>query len=304
MLNNLKANNLSNVATSLFISDNKTKLQLGNLTNLSNTTVSDAINGMLKIKFVKVVGYEDSAGGRRSAVYSINENYGQIIGIIISKKCIVGVITDMHGDILHYQEFEIKKNEKIINQLLDSLTKLKNNKICKNLIAIGIGLDGKIDNKNQIVVECQELNWNNVHLKEIVERRLSIPTYVDHLANSLVFMELVKWKEINNDDFLIILNNDVIKSSVYIDNNILRGNNNYFGKKSLETNKKILDLAMFMDIKDIIICNLNNKKRINFEHEALNINTVTKKLNEGDVAEGMAIQAEALWFKSIYFLLG
>ena len=60
---------------------NATKQNLVQWTGLSNTTVSDTINAMLKTGFVHTDGMQKSIGGRRSVIYSINGRYGQFAGI-------------------------------------------------------------------------------------------------------------------------------------------------------------------------------------------------------------------------------
>lgn len=305
MLNPLKINNLSNVATSLFIMPNKTKLQLANITSLSNTTVSDAINSMSRIRLVKVVGYEDSAGGRRSSVYAINEDYGQIIGIDIKKEYIDGVITNMHGDVIYHHRYMNDPEEKIINQLLDFINSLITDRSCHNPVAIGICLDGRIDYDNQIIIECEELNWHNVHLKEIIERRVSVPTYIDHFANGLIFLEIAKWKKTEGNNFVIFVGEKSVRSSIYLDNKILRGCGNFCGKNNGIDSRLAADIIEFLDIDHVICCSINGKKRISLNTDVSHqIKSVAVELMQGDVAAGIAIQAEALWFRSIYFLLG
>lgn len=60
---------------------NATKQNLVQWTGLSNTTVSDTINAMLKTGFVRTAGMQRSIGGRRSVIYSINGEYGQFAGV-------------------------------------------------------------------------------------------------------------------------------------------------------------------------------------------------------------------------------
>ena len=64
MLDQLKIGNLTNILTCLFSEKRLTKAQLVRLTGLSNSTVSSAVNSLLKLKLLVGDGYGESIGGR------------------------------------------------------------------------------------------------------------------------------------------------------------------------------------------------------------------------------------------------
>ena len=68
-------------------------------TGLSNTTVSDTINAMLKTGFVHTDGMQKSIGGRRSVIYSINGRYGQFAGIELYAQGVHMALCDAEGHI-------------------------------------------------------------------------------------------------------------------------------------------------------------------------------------------------------------
>ncbi|WP_286680382.1 hypothetical protein [Tepidanaerobacter sp. EBM-49] len=88
MLDQLKIKNLTNILVNLFSKQRATKTQLVELTGLSNSTVSSSVNSLLKLKLLVCNGMEDSIGGRRSAIYEINKDYGQFIGVDLFRNTI------------------------------------------------------------------------------------------------------------------------------------------------------------------------------------------------------------------------
>ena len=98
VLNQLKMNNIRSVLLNMLIDRQAPKQLLVQQTGLSNTTISDSINSMLKLGLIVTCGNDKSSGGRRSVIYRINERYGQFIGIELSADELYMTITDTMGE--------------------------------------------------------------------------------------------------------------------------------------------------------------------------------------------------------------
>lgn len=62
----------------------------------------------------------------------------------------------------------------------------------QNLLGVGIGAPGPVDIETGIIYEAVNLHWDMYPVKEEMERRLSVPTFVDNDANVAAMGEL--WK--------------------------------------------------------------------------------------------------------------
>lgn len=314
MLDKLKQNNIKNIMLSLLSGGAKTKMELGPLTGLSNASISDCINKMLSCKIVEKVGYEKSIGGRRSVIYNINQHYGSFIGLTVTGGMIHIAITNCQGRLV--QCFSLDEGTETVS-ILDIYASIEHalyNLNGKPVLAIGIGINGIIDYDNQIVIKSDSPNWSDVHLKELIERRYMVPTFLDHPVNSVALTEKIMGAGKRQNSFLWVpekqdtASSDFEKWGIYLDGKIARGLNNTAGYASLGRKDGVLQydiiqkLAAFTGAECIII-GTENPEEISAV-ESIQFPVVTKtKLNKHSYAEASAISAEIEWFQSIYFML-
>lgn len=90
-----------------------------------------------------------------------------------------------------------KGGEKSLDVVKEVIAKLKTN----DTKAIGIGVPSVVDREKGIVYNVQNIrDWDEVHLKSILESEFGIPTYVDNDANCFAYGEKIygKGKEFEN----------------------------------------------------------------------------------------------------------
>lgn len=76
--------------------------------------------------------------------------------------------------------------DKIVEEIFEAILRVMNNKV----EAIGIGVPSLVDVEKGIVYNVENIpSWRKVHLKEKVEKRFGIPTYVNNDANCFALGE-------------------------------------------------------------------------------------------------------------------
>lgn len=90
------------------------------------------------------------------------------------------------GELIHSKSYPITFNEppeKVIKKIAQRIKNfLKEFKI-QNVKSVGMGIAGEVDQKNGMVRFSPNLNWKNVHLKELLCREIHLPILVDNDAN-------------------------------------------------------------------------------------------------------------------------
>lgn len=306
MLNQLKVQNIKNILLRLLACKQATKQVLGQKTGLSNTTVSDSINSLLQLGFVVTKGNEASIGGRRSAIYTICREYGQFIGVQLEPESLKLVVTNALGEVLEAQTFSLLPNELPVQMLYRSIEAACALPQAPNPLAIGIGLHGAMDYKNQIVLESIPLGWQNVHLKEIVERRFFIPTFIDNTINGQIPLEQFINQPNCPENLMVLSEAFPHKFAVCVDGDIRRGAYNLCG--AIQGFNQALQMARTTaeswDVSQLVV----RYQSPQYKNEAQafkgsQVQLETGPLGEQDLPRGMALLAETLWFESIYFLL-
>jgi glucokinase len=85
-----------------------------------------------------------------------------------------------------------KKKESLIAAIVDSVKKIiRDNQLSKkNILGVGLGLPGPIDVRNGLVHFFPNIpGWKEVRLKNILERSLRLPVFLDNDANLMALAE-------------------------------------------------------------------------------------------------------------------
>jgi len=97
------------------------------------------------------------------------------------------------------------------------------------IVGVGISTGGRVDFKSGTIVDSTTLipDWKDVHIKDIVEESINIPTVVDNDGNCSAVAERVFGKGKSAQNFISIALGTGIGGGIYVDGRILRGENNY-----------------------------------------------------------------------------
>lgn len=118
-----------------------------------------------------------------------------IIGIDLGGTNLKIALLDLNYKIRHKQVFDTGrfiKKDSLIAAIVASVNKIiqsrKLNKI--NILGIGLGLPGPIDARKGLVHFFPNIpGWKEVSLKDILERKLGLPVYLDNDANLMALAE-------------------------------------------------------------------------------------------------------------------
>jgi len=305
MLDQLKIQNLTNIMTWVLTKHEITKAELVQLSGLSNTTVSDSINSLLKKNLVKASGMKNSIGGRRAKIFRLNPSYGFFLGIDLSEKYLKLCVTDCENKSLDFSTIILNKQEPVIEILIKEIDRIKNK--YQNLLGIGIGIEGSIDIKEQVVINAPIYNWEEVHLKEIIERHFLVFTLVDHRTNGATLAEGFFGDVKGCPNYLCLFESSPTKLGVVLDSELCRGKENLFGKlESLEFFlNHINEFSNLFNSEMILIKYKKNDffQKLENQKKSFPKNVQIKQEEESLLVKGMALLAQKSWFRSIYFIM-
>lgn len=154
---------------------------LANMTGLAKPTVSELIAELIEDGFMVESGFGEStdSGGKRPRLLNFVPDARQIIGIDLDSQQIIGVLTNLAGDVSAYHTLELNDPDETV--LIESIMMVINGLIAQldaPLLCIGIGSPGEIDTFNGIVRHAESLNWHNLNLRHLIEKRVEIPVYL------------------------------------------------------------------------------------------------------------------------------
>ena len=141
-------------------------------------------------------------------------------------------VVDGRGNVIHWQEEKTPASkQKIIDSIISKASdgvKLAQREGME-VIGIGISSGGRVNFKSGIIVDSTSNlpDWKDVHIKEAIEAHLNIPAVVDNDGNCSAVAERVFGKAKSIENFISIALGTGIGGGIYVDGELLRGENNY-----------------------------------------------------------------------------
>jgi len=175
--------------------------ELIRITEISKPTVLICINELVNKKIINVVEMGKSRGGRKPKLYGFNSNAKFVIGVEIEIPDIRMGITDLRGKVVTQDKILLsslslsKKSifeefEKIIESLIE-LIKVSNIPRDK-FLGIGVGVTGFLDKNRGVSLFSPRISgWRDIPVKDILEKKLGLPVFLESEANILTLGELV-----------------------------------------------------------------------------------------------------------------
>ncbi|RPI75977.1 MAG: ROK family protein [Desulfobacteraceae bacterium] len=164
------------------------KPELAKITSLSLPTVNKIVDALRKNDRIKVADVSSTGIGRKAQFYVINENLGYILALYFrddadSYNCaVVNAVGDMIYQCFMPVDTSTKASalESTFRAIDDLLVQAGN-----NAKAIGIGMPSVVK-KDQTLSNIPDIpEWESLNLKEHIEAKYGIPTFIDNDVNLL-----------------------------------------------------------------------------------------------------------------------
>jgi predicted transcriptional regulator len=293
IVHDLKRQNLRNLMLFLLSCGEMTKLDLLQQTGLSATTVSDAINSLQTAGIIRKTGTQKSTGGRQPSVYSINSGYGTFLGIQVESHRLSLTGTDMYAQPVYRREAYVEDARHILYTLYDLIDEAVA-ALPGPVLALAVGMSGRLDVQKGIVLSSEFLNWRNVPIKEILERRYKVLTVLDSKINQGTVYQQVLGSAQQVKNFACYFSAIPDRVALVLGGRLYYGDENecvYLGgDEPLERLKLLMGM-------------LNINVAVTDVDEALpGRQRIPIALREGYFETAAALTAEAAWFGQIYYI--
>jgi len=214
---------------------------------ISPTTVTAAVRKLLQQGLVCEDSVGVSSGGRRPILIRFSPESRFIVGVAITNSSIKIAETNLEAKVHKQKIFPIYNliGKSFIAYLLKSITQfLKEYSDLKKCIGISIISPGIIDVDKGIIYENTKLKFKNIPLKEIVEKRFKLKTWLENDANAIALAEkqFGVYKKYKNLIYITI--GDGVGAGIIVNGNIVRGNcggTGEFGHTSIDRNGRHCD---------------------------------------------------------------
>jgi N-acetylglucosamine repressor len=202
-----KQHNRDLVLRTIFANESISRAEVARVTNLTRTTVSDVVSGLLAEGLVEEVGRGESLGGKSPILLSIVADSRYLIGLNLAQDKFTGAIVNLRGEIKEMVESPVHDDNgdnalNLVYQMIDQLMKKK----IKPIVGIGVGTPGLVNTREGVVVNAVNLEWQDLPLSQLLEKKYKVPVRVLNDSQAAAIGEFVYGGEHAPDQNMVVVN--------------------------------------------------------------------------------------------------
>ena len=157
-------------------------------------TVTKLIMELIEEGFMRDLGKQGSAGGRRPSVYGLNPDAGYFVGVDIRNNHAAFAITDFKGNLLAFRDninFVLEKNEASVRSVATSIRRFFSEHFMDwdRVLGVGVSLAGRVN---------KETGYSNNYsfddekpIAGILEEELEVPVVLDNDSRAMTYGEFL-----------------------------------------------------------------------------------------------------------------
>lgn len=313
------------------------RANIASVTSLNKGTVSSLVSELMKENLIYESGPGKSSGGRRPVILHFNKVAGYSIGIDLGVNYMLGLLTDLEGNIIteKYIDYNYSSYDATMEMLFTIIDYLIATKPTSNygIVGIGVGVPGAVNNDGDVLL-VPNLNWKDIQIKELIERKYNVPVIIENEANAGAYGEK-KYGVGKQYNHIIYVSVGIgIGVGMIFDRKLYKGNNGFSGElghmtielngkqcncgntgcwelyaseKALATNMDVFDIPKppkeIQDLDYLLsLTEENNDKVIQLfeqigEYLGLGINNIVNIFNPEQVIIGNRMSSASKWIE-------
>jgi predicted NBD/HSP70 family sugar kinase len=172
----------------------QTRRSLALASELSRQSLSRLLSGLERRRLVQSVKEEDSTGGRKPALLSINPAAGLFLAMNIADLNSMVVLADAGFQLHAVASIPLLLRDgptKILAEVVKWATRVLTKNGQKNLLGIGLSLPGPVDKRSGLLVHPPALGgWEGFSFHDFFHQSFEVPVFVNNDANMMALGEL------------------------------------------------------------------------------------------------------------------
>lgn len=168
------------------------RAEVARLTNLTRTTVSAVVDGLLEQGMAREVGRGPSTGGKAPILLVVPDDARLLVGVDLGDRAFVAATISLRGDVLH--RIEVPSEDSDGQEAVELALTLIEQVIAAArgvVVGIGIGAPGLVDTTDGTVIQAVKRSWRGLPLGTIVAERFGLPVYVANDSQAAALAEHV-----------------------------------------------------------------------------------------------------------------
>lgn len=183
------------------------RVEIAERTKLGRSTVTGIISRLLNQGLVEEIGSAESASGRRPVLLTFNRRSLYAVGIKIAPRQATVALMDLQAEVVDTEEVSLSPSHGVdevaatLKQLVQTIT-ARAGVSQEKLLGVGIAMPGVINPHTGTAITSYFLGWADLPVRDILERELDLPVYVDNDANAMALAEALYGAGSGTEDVL------------------------------------------------------------------------------------------------------
>jgi len=219
-----RAFNQQLVLRALYDDSPLSRADLARLTGLTRTSVSDLVGGLIDDGLIEEVGRGRSSGGKTPILLRVVPEGRLLIGLDLADSQFSGAVVNLRGEILRSMQLPLEGRDgeaavELVFRLVDALRADDPSP----LLGIGIGAPGVIDTRSGTVRWSVNLEWTDLPLGPLVERRYGVPVVVANDSHAAALAELTFYRRPRPTNLIVIKVGRGVGAGIIINGQLFQG---------------------------------------------------------------------------------
>ena len=219
------------------------RTEIARRSGLPAATITRIVSDFLAAGLVSEVSSEESSGGRRPVLLSINPSAGYVMGVKLREDGMTVAICDLNCTIVHTLEtgtLDAAVPHRVVDAIAEAVKRCLDEAgiSARKVLGIGVGLSGLIDSSRGICRYSAILDWRNVELGPALQFKLHLPVRMDNDVNTLAVAERYFGAGRDAANFLLVTVGRGVGLGIVVGGEIYRGSHGgagEFGHMTVDT---------------------------------------------------------------------
>jgi N-acetylglucosamine repressor len=228
----IKELNRNLVLKILFERSTTSRAEIARISNLTRTTVSDIIAGLIEEGLVSEIGTGSSMGGKSPILLRLEPDSRHMISLNLGQNEFMGAVVNLRGEIreMTTRPVEGRDGEKALKTVCAVIDELIR-KTERPLVGISLGTPGLVNTREGIVINSVNMDWRNFPLGPRLRERFSMPVFVLNDCQAAAMGEYkYQGDEQHTPNMIVVMAGHGIGAGIIINGEIFQGDGGYAGE--------------------------------------------------------------------------
>ncbi|MDN0199225.1 ROK family transcriptional regulator [Streptomyces sp. S.PNR 29] len=232
----LRNENRFEVLHALFELGPSTRQELARHTGLSTATVATLVTEFLSEGVLHIATVERNTGGRPQERLTIDPDRGRIVGVDVAETYVDATVYDLALGTLGHGEVALDEHENdqayvvggIVHAIESAIEASSTER--DRVMGVGVSMPGHVHPDAGVSVFAPNWDWHDVHIEDLLEKRLRIPVYVDNPLKAVILSEMWFGAGRAVDSLAVVNLGTGVGAGLAIDGALIRGVTNNAGE--------------------------------------------------------------------------